>query len=89
MRARSVVRARAGTEFVCEEDDGELAKHIWPVEQLLNGDIRRPVVQHLCVGCCGQDGRTTRPAQIENVVALRRRRQQRTRQECAKFGHKK
>ena len=68
MRARSVVRARAGTEFVCEEDDGELAKHFRPVEQLLNGDIRRPVVQHFCVGCCAHDGRTTRAAQIENVV---------------------
>ena len=44
MRARAVIRARVGSEFVCEEDDGELAKHFRPVEQLLNGDIRRPVV---------------------------------------------
>ena len=69
MCARPVIRARAGSEFVCEEDDGELAKHVRPVGQLLNGDIRRPVVQHVCAGCCGQDGRTTRAAQIESAVA--------------------
>ena len=46
MRARAVIRSRAGSEFVCAEDEGELAKHFRPLVELLNGDIRRPVVQH-------------------------------------------
>jgi hypothetical protein len=38
---------------------------------LLNGDIRRPVVQHYCTGCCTRnDGATTRDRQVKKTLWL-------------------
>ena len=70
MRARTMIRARAGSDFAGGEDEGELALQFRPLADLLNMDIRRPVVQHYCTGCCtGNDGATTRERQVKNVVA--------------------
>ena len=72
MRRQSVVRARSG-----DVDDLQLARRgkstrdaIPDLLDMLNGDIREEIAVHFCSGCCQDaDGRTTREAQVSNVMA--------------------
>ena len=68
MRARTLIRARAGSDFAGGEDEGELALQFRPLADLLNGDIRRPAAQHYCTGCCTcNDGATTGDRQVKTL----------------------
>ena len=71
MRARTLIRARFGSDFAGGEDEGELALQFRPLADLLNGDIRRPVAQHYCTGrCTGNGGPTTRDRQVKTTLRL-------------------